>query len=436
MYSPQAQEERGVEDVQLPRAWGVVGILFVLNVLSVVDRNVFAVLIPEIKADLNLSDFEVSTLHGFAFALFYASMGIFVGGLIDRNPRRLILYIGVTVWSLAAALSGLAASFVQMFLARMTIGIGEATVSPGSQSILSDYFPRKRLTSAIAIAVIAGGSLGAGLSFFLGGVLLEYFIKHPLMDLAPWRQVLIVTGAPGVLLAFLVLAFREPARRGAAAGDTPMDIRTFAATVIRERRVVGNLLAAFSMGAIVAVTSQAWGPTFARRVLGASAADVGSVLGLIFAVGGLISIMGTGFLVDTLIGRGIRDAALRVYGASLLVSVPVSVVGYLSENLVLFYVSVALTHFCMAGAFGPAFAAIQMISPARARGRMAALLLLSTTIMAMAVGPMIVGLLTDEVFAAPEKLGWSITTVMVISGVLSLIFLYRAAGEFRARMAG
>jgi len=421
----------GEFDKALPKAGFVVVAMFVLNMMSVIDRNILAVLIPEIRADMHLDDFQISLMSGLAFAIFYSVVGLFIGGLIDSRPRRTLIYLGASLWSIAATATGLAANYVQMFLARMMVGVGEATIYPAAQSLMSDFFPRHRLSVAIA-SVIVSGAVGAGLSLSLGGWLLDYFTRTggPIGGLPPWRQVMVVTALPGLALAFLVFTFAEPPRRGVREKSS-LDFRGFAHIVIRDRRLLVNLLLAIDFGSIAATIIQQWVPTYARRVLGMSATEIGGSLGLIFLIGAPISMFAMAYACDRLFARGVRDAALRIWLFGLLASVPLSTVAFLIDNKTLVLLSATITQCTLGAAFGPAFAAIQMVAEPRARGRMAALLLLSTTLFTFAFAPSAIGFMTEHVYGGPEQIGLSLATAFAISGSFSIFFLWRAWQPFR-----
>lgn len=140
--------------VQYPpagKAWYMVILLTIAYVVSFVDRNILGLLIDPIKADLGLSDFQIGLLLGPAFAVFYATMGLPLGYLADRRRRTWIVAAGIALWSAATAFSGLARSFAQLFVARMSVGIGEATLSPCAMSLISDSYPEERRGKPIAL---------------------------------------------------------------------------------------------------------------------------------------------------------------------------------------------------------------------------------------------------------------------------------------------
>ena len=170
--TPETEPSAGtVEYPSAGRAWYMVSLLTVAYIVSFVDRNILGLLIDPIKADLGLSDFQIGLLLGPAFAIFYATMGLPLGYLADRRRRTWIVAAGITLWSAATALSGLARNFGQLFMARMSVGVGEATLSPCAMSLISDSYPEERRGKPIAFYSSAI-SLGAGLASLLVVMLL------------------------------------------------------------------------------------------------------------------------------------------------------------------------------------------------------------------------------------------------------------------------
>src|SRR5690606_22118481 len=190
----------------------VLALLIAVGVLGWIDRNVFAILLQSIKAELALADTELGLLGGAAFGIFYATVGLPIARLADRTNRRTLLAVSLTLWSVMTALCGAAAGFATLFLARVGVGIGEAGGTPSSHSLLADYFPPERRGFAFAVLSLYI-PLGFALGYLGGGWLNEAF---------GWRAAFAIVGLPGVLVAFVVrLTLREP-RRGAAeqAADT------------------------------------------------------------------------------------------------------------------------------------------------------------------------------------------------------------------------
>lgn len=224
----QAEEQRGspmprAEGKGSPRAavggayaWYVLLVLFLVYIVNFVDRQLLSILAQDIKSALAVSDAQIGFLYGTAFAIFYSLFGIPLGRLADGWYRVRLIALGLTVWSAMTALSGFAGSYGQLALARVGVGIGEASASPAAYSLLGDYFPRERRGLALAI-YSAGLFVGAGLSLPLGGWASHTWSQHfaggtaPL-GLAGWQAAFLMVGTPGLLLALWVVTLREPPR--------------------------------------------------------------------------------------------------------------------------------------------------------------------------------------------------------------------------------
>ncbi|HME39915.1 MAG TPA: MFS transporter [Steroidobacteraceae bacterium] len=216
--------------------WYVLGVLFLVYVLNFIDRSILSILAQDIKADLHLGDAQLGFLYGTAFAVFYALFGIPLGRLADSWYRGRLIAIGLAIWSAMTALSGLAGSYGQLAVARIGVGIGEASASPAAYSLLADHFPARRRALVLAIYT-AGLYVGGGLSLPLGGWIAHawnhsYAHGAAPLGLAGWQVAFLAVGVPGLLLALWVLTLHEPAR-GAAEGHpspvvTPGAWRAFA----------------------------------------------------------------------------------------------------------------------------------------------------------------------------------------------------------------
>lgn len=206
-----------------PYAKYVLAVLVLMSVFNFIDRQIFAILAEEIKADLQLSDGDLGFLFGTAFAVFYAVFGIPLGRLADSWHRTKQISLAVGFWSFMTALSGLVKSFVPLAMCRFGVAAGEAGASPAALSLLYDYFSPKRRTTVVGIYG-AGVSIGAGIGLFLGGAILNAWSNAwPDPSLAPfslkgWQAAFLVVGLPGLLLSILIWTLREP-QRGSAAHD-------------------------------------------------------------------------------------------------------------------------------------------------------------------------------------------------------------------------
>ena len=301
--------------------WYVVLICMLAYIFSFVDRQILALMIEPIKHDLQLSDTQFSLLHGLAFSLFYAFMGIPIALLADRYSRPRIIAIGVAFWSLATAACGLSRSFAQMFLARIGVGVGEAALSPATYSMLSDMFPRHKLGRAVGIYSI-GSFIGGGMAFLIGGYVINLLksvdsVAVPLLGaLRPWQVTFFIVGLPGLLVALLILlTVRDPQRRGVrrdAAGQAqkPSVGETFR-FLGRHRGTFFCHYLGFSFYAMILFCLLGWTPAFYMRKYGLSPVDVGYMLGVVVLVANTAGVFCGGWLMDWLAKRGYSDAPLR-----------------------------------------------------------------------------------------------------------------------------
>ncbi|MGH9752958.1 MAG: MFS transporter, partial [Blastocatellia bacterium] len=202
-------------------AWYVVSILTVIYIFSFIDRVILSLLVQPIRRDLGISDTRMSLLMGFSFAVFYSFFGIPLGRLADSRSRRTLIAIGCAVWSLMTAWCGLARNYLQLLLLRMGVGVGEATLSPAAYSLITDYFPKQRLATAMSVYSTAI-HLGSGLAYILGGLVVGFIASQgesintglPIVGaIRPWQIVFFIVGLPGLVLALLMYTVKEPVRR-------------------------------------------------------------------------------------------------------------------------------------------------------------------------------------------------------------------------------
>ena len=200
--------------------WYVVAVLTLASTFSIIDRQILKVMIGPVQRDLGgISDFQISLIMGFAFTFLYSLLSYPAGWIADRYNRKNLMAAGIASWSLLTMVCGMANQYWHLFLARMGVGVGEATLGPASTSALSDYFPEHRLPLAIGI-ISSAPFIGQGLANIAGGPLIDYLESVPNITLPlfgevySWQFVFIVVGAPGLLVALAVWGLREPLRRG------------------------------------------------------------------------------------------------------------------------------------------------------------------------------------------------------------------------------
>ena len=286
------------DEVGGPYARYALGVLVVVYVLNFVDRQILSILAEHIKADLRVTDAQLGYLYGTAFAVFYAVFGIPLGRLADAWDRRKLIALGLAFWSLMTALSGLARSFAQLALARVGVGIGEASASPAAYSSLSDWFPPHR--RATALAVYSGGIyIGSGIGLFIGGWIVDRwdaaFTQAPApFGLRGWQAAFLASGLPGLLLACWVWTLREPVRGQSEGLATPPEARPFRAFFQELAAVVPPFTVAHlyltgagprAIGAnLVVASGLAAAAAGMTRVLGNPAQGVALALGVYAAV--------------------------------------------------------------------------------------------------------------------------------------------------------
>ncbi|WP_339487774.1 spinster family MFS transporter [Pseudomonas sp. EL_65y_Pfl2_R95] len=417
------------------RAWTTVSILMVAYVLSFIDRQILNLLVGPIRRDLAISDTEMSLLMGLSFAMFYTVCGIPLGRLADTKSRRGLIAFGVLFWSAATAACGMARLYWQFLLCRIGVGVGEAALSPAAYSLIADSFPLERRATAISVYSM-GVYLGSGLAFLLGGLVIKFAsaqgdVMLPLLgEVRPWQLIFLGLGVAGVLFTLLMLAVKEPARRGAGAGVV-VPLSQVARYIRKNRRTVLCHNFGFAGLAFAGYGSAAWVPTFYIRTYGWDASHVGIVYGSIVAVFGCLGIVFGGRLADWMAKRGRTDANMRVGLYAAIAAVPF-VLGFpLMESAFWASVLMAPTVFCLSMPFGVAPAAIQEIMPNSMRGQASAIYLFVITLLGLGIGPTAVALVTDYVFADDNALRYSLLIVTLLAISSSIILLSKGLKPYR-----
>jgi MFS family permease len=260
-------------------AWFVVIVLMTLYIFSFIDRMIIALLVAPIKADLVLTDTDIGLLHGLAFALFYTFMGVFIARLADNWNRTKLVAIGVLLWGLATAACGLAGSFATLFIARIFVGIGEASLSPAAYSMISDYFPPEKRARAMSVYT-SGIYFGVGAALIFGGIVIGLVERVGLLELPilgsikAWQAVFFVVGLPGVFFFVIVKLFvREPVRREVSA--TPPTFAAFRAYFTTRRKLYLGHYMGFAFMVLYSYSFSAWTPAVITRGYGLTSAESG-----------------------------------------------------------------------------------------------------------------------------------------------------------------
>jgi MFS family permease len=410
-------------------AWYAVFVLALTVLFSQLDLQIMSLLVRPIKSDLHLTDTGMGLLLGPAFALFYTFIGIPVARYIDRHSRRVILSIGLAVWSAATVFCGLAQSFAQLFASRVMVGAGEAVNGPATFSMISDSFPKERLPRAIAVMQL-GVVAGNGLALLLGAVVIALLASAPPIALGPlvirwWQLVFIVVGLPGLLVALLMRAtVQEPPRRGVAALGTQRLSLLDVLRYLNERwRVFVPMFLGLTLGAL-SLGAQMWIPTFFQRTYAWDVVRSGRVLGLVSLIAMPLGLAIGVWLVERLERRNLTDAPLRIVILAAFFRIPASILMPLMPTPWLAVLCQGVVY-CSVGMGGASQnAALQIVTPNQMRGQVTALYLFLFQVIGMGLGPSVTGLLTDHVFHAESELRYALVTLYAISAPLALLFVW------------
>jgi MFS family permease len=412
--------------------WWAVAVFSLAAILSYTDRQILSLLVDPLRADLGLSDTQVSIVQGAAFAVLYAFAGLPLGRIADIVPRRALLCIAATVWSLGTILCGLAESFGALFAARLLVGVGEAAFAPAAISLIADYFPPERRATATGV-FFTGIVIGAGSALAIGGALLAAaqhgsFAGLPLVGtLAPWRLVLVLAGLAGIAVVLLFLTLREPVartftwsglRQHLAPGETVAPFR-------QRLPLLFPLYAAMALCAIVDYAILSWAPALLSRKFGMTPLEVGAVLGTIVIVTGVIGTPAGGYLTDWCTARFGDTArpklalAIAVFGV---LGAPVGILGSATQTLI-----AATCWILVSSVLGiVSIATVLDLLPRESRGLATATIAFSNTITGLGLGPTLVALASDHLYAGPASLGPALTTVVLPAILLACLFYFLA----------
>ncbi len=402
----------------------VLGLLLFTFTVNYIDRQILAILMPPIKADLDLSDTQLGFLAGTAFAVFYAVMGIPMGRLTDHVNRRSLIAIVLVVWSVMTALCGLAQNFLQLMLARIGVAVGEAGYTPASHSLISDYFPPQH--RAMALSIFSSGiSLGVLFGFLVGGWINEFF---------NWRVAFIAVGLPGVILAIVIrLTMREPQRgrvEGLADSGTVPAIRVVASH-LWQRRAYRHFIAGGALTGLAYLTTLQWMPSFLDRTYGMGSGEIGTWLAPIIGFGGGAGTLLGGRLVDLLSRRDERWY-MWLPAAATFCAAPLTLMIFIVSDSTLALIFLSFSVLLYSIHLGPMASAIQGFSPVRMRGVAVAVSLFITNIISLGLGPPLVGIVSDVLTPnlGSEALRFALPCVTVIALFWSLGHFFAGAKSF------
>ena len=398
------------------RAGYVVLVLLLAYFICFLDRQIITLLLPSLKADLHVSDTQVSLIQGLAFALIYASAGLSMGWLADHVNRRNMLLAGITFWTLATLACGFAGNFWELFAARMAMGMGEACLSPTCASMIADYFRPTQRGRAMGV-MITGAPLGAAGSLFIGGVLLQSLTHGALASLvphgwAPWRSVFVAIAAPGLLVAALVATLKEPPRRRElTTAQTDASPLTLVGFFRDHLSAVALFFGMISLLALAATALSSWAPTVLMRIYGMAPTQAGGIYGAIMLFCAGTAGACSGVVSDALVRRWQFSGRVLIPAFILPVELGAQTVLTLTHNPALVVAAMAVSAFNLAFMGATYLPIIQDLFPNQLRGRATAVVGVAGTVVGLGCGPTLVALVTDQVFHTEMMLQTSVGVV-------------------------
>jgi predicted MFS family arabinose efflux permease len=398
-------------------------------VFNFIDRQILAILLPAIKAEFGVDDWVLGFLAGSAFALFYATLGVPIALLADRSNRRNLIALSLTIWSGMTALSGVAANVFQLALARIGVGVGEAGYSPPAHSMIADYFPPEKRSTAMGIFTL-GISLGIMIAYLGGGWLVQNI---------GWRQAFLIVGIPGLILALMFRFTVTEPQRGMSDGKVDdgekFGILAVARYLYRRKSFVhlsfGAGLSSFNAYAVLSFF-----PSFLERSHGMNLQQIGAYLGIIIGVSTGIGFVGGGYFADR-IGSKNRRRSLQAVAAALLLGWVFVFPLYLLENPLL-AIGVFFLPSTLSNVYLPTtFAQTQSLVSIRMRSVASAILLFIINIIGLGLGPQAAGILSDYLTATQgvDSLRYSLLTIGAITGPWTAWHFYKASRYIEADLA-
>ena len=401
----------------------VLGMLTLVYVFNFVDRQLLVILQESIKKELRLSDTQLGLLSGFTFAIFYVTMGIPIARLADKGNRRNIVTASLGLWSLMTAFSGMARNFIQLLLARIGVGVGEAGGSPPAHAMLSDYFPANKRSTALSI-------YSTGIYF---GILIGFLMGGYLNQRLGWRVAFFAVGIPGIIFGLLFYTtVREP-RRGAtdvgevrtAADEAPSFGKVLKVLYSSKTFVFLALATGLHVFCIYGLLN--WAPSFLARIHGMKNSQIGALLGPIFGIGGAVGSFAGGFLTDRY-GKKDKRLYLRIPAYAILLSIVFAAGALFLRSTLLSIACLGCCASLHSMYLGPSVAVAHSLVPASMRALTSAVLFLVLNLIGLGFGPLVVGIISDRLAPAlgVESLRWGMSIIIPVS-LASVVLFFKTA---------
>jgi MFS family permease len=413
-------------------SWFALGLLFVVALFNYVDRTVLSIMQVQLKRDLHLSDTQLGTLTGLAFAIFYTTLALPIARLADRVARKYVLIAALVVWTLMTAAGGLARGYFSLLACRIGVAVGEAGCVPATHSMISDLFPLRRRTLAMAVW---------GLSLPLG-FLFGFAFGGRLTAALGWRETFVVVGLSGLGLVPLMLLFLKEPPRGrfdpppAAAAEPRQTVAASLAVLWRIRSfrylVIGEALQACTQHGMVA-----WNAPFYSRLHGAPLGEIGAWLGVSAGLGGGLGAFFGGVLAERLAARDVRWY-MRVPAIAALLTTPFALLQYFTGDLRLSYAAALIPAAMVNVYMAPGNAVSQTLAPPHMRAFTSAVFVLVVNIVGLGLGPTAVGVLSDLLASrwglGDQALRYALASV-TLPALAAAVLFWRSSVHLAAEMA-
>ncbi|MEY3984909.1 MAG: hypothetical protein RLZ59_354 [Pseudomonadota bacterium] len=398
--------------------------LLIVYIFNFLDRQIVNILAEEISRDLNLSDAQIGLMTGLAFALFYTFLGIPIARYVDRpkTNRAHVITISLGVWSAMTAACGLAQNFVQLLLARIGVGVGEAGCTPAAHSLITDAVPAEKRASAMAFYGL-GIPIGGLIGMVIGGTLNDFF---------GWRNAFLAVSIPGILFAFVLpFLLRDPGRHHLAAKATPQQrFGTVLRQIMTNKSFVLVLLGA-SFTAFLSYGKGVWVVILFQRDFGLSAGQTGLWLGVITGLAGMLGTWGGGYLADRF-GKADKRHILTAPALGMTLAAPLLFAAYVMQDwrlcLVLLIIPTTLNYFY----YGPSYALAQQLVRPDQRAVATSLVIFGQNLIGLGLGPLFFGILSDafKPMAGAESVRWVLYGAAWL-GLLPAWFFWRASKRLK-----
>ena len=407
--------------------WRAIIILTTLNILSYMDRQLLALLAVPIERSLGINDVQLGLLQGFAFSIVFVLASVPVGWAVDNGRRSWLVFGGVTTWSIATMGSGLARSFSTLFLCRVGVGAGEATLAPAAYAILMENTPKGRLGSSMGMYAI-GASVGIAASLTFGGLVIgalaERNITLPLIGrVEAWQAAFLILGLPGTILAFAAfwLPLRIPATPNTQTDKT--DKASFLRFLVANKGAVLSQQIGFATLGLSGYAIAGWAPAHFARSFGWRPEMIGPTLGVAIGLSGIVGTLLAGVVADRLYRSGRRAAYFETHIVTTAIGAPLIIAAFLVRDAWACAALLGVGYLFLCSFGGSCTAALQLMVPQSFRGRISALYLVTLNIFGLGLGPLVVGAITEGVFHDRAMVGASVAITVALATTASILCL-------------